>query len=246
MRTKYDPQEAICVLLYKKPLPIEEISQELYNNRNSRVSKYVDNLRKKEWIQVILDTRDGKKKICHPLPKCFIDSIDRDIPLTSHEKEKLKVMFSTVGFKKFVANFTKKEPIPDIEYVKLHIGLYAIYIDILIRYAVMQTGWTIKQCTEIYRDYIKTKKVKEMIFDRYKQLNTMLSGRNDNIILDLDFEDMLLSFINLNSDLRKKICDCYGNSDILYSLAFMNMSVCNSVDSLKNDPEFRNKLNIKK
>ena len=136
MTKKYDnPKETICLLLMKKPLPIEKISELLYGNRNVRVNEYVRELRAVKWIRITLGETDIKQKICHVTTKCLIDSIHYElstygIELTREDRNKLKEYFATKGFKSFLSYLLKdidlKETPFDFSIIKKHLALYSI------------------------------------------------------------------------------------------------------------------------
>ncbi|MBN2065410.1 MAG: hypothetical protein JW771_01190 [Candidatus Thermoplasmatota archaeon] len=250
-----NPQEAIILLVYNESLNVKEITRRLYNtNRNAHVSTWLRTLELKGWIKEDTDywryhkgaQKDKRFRYYFSMPQAIIDSVDKETPLKPSERKKLETLFSTLGFKKFVGQFADQRPVRDLDFLKWHIGLFAVYTNIFIDYAVNSTTLTLKQCKYIFLKYLKSNSMQRTIFNEYKKINRQLSREESNIKLDFDYQSMLLMFFDLGSGLRQKLVACYGDASLLRNLAFTGMSLCKTVDNLANDPTFRKKINYKK
>ena len=221
-----NPKETICVLLYKEPLPIEEISKILYGSRNSRVSGYVNELAKKEWLKIKLG-KDGRERICYVTSKGMLDSITKDLKkrskkyndptliLTLEEKRKLKAYLSSPAFKTYMSSLTKSY---DFSAVKEEIGIYCIFRDITLTYLLERTGidYTkpdavneMLKDAELIESTERRQHIKDLVsldklgFPLITKLSNLLRRPNPNLIADY-FKDIIKFVEGTNQKLEEK------------------------------------------
>jgi hypothetical protein len=103
------PKETICLLLYEKPLNVEEICKIMYGKRNSRVPTWLKELWKKKWIKPIVKQgyHDTRFHYYQTTPKWIHDKISAElkrkkIQLTPDEKLRLQHFLNTKHMKKFL------------------------------------------------------------------------------------------------------------------------------------------------
>lgn len=151
-----NPKETLCLLLYKQPLTIEEISTTLYGSRNSRVSGYIKDLVKKNWIKIELDKQDYRKKVCHVTSKGIFDNINNNIDdlakyyqkstlkLTSDEKVKLRTFLNGSAFREFVIGYVDsidfKKVTNDFSTIIEDLALHCLFLETIDVYYQNKTG----------------------------------------------------------------------------------------------------------
>jgi len=158
MKKLCDPKETILALLYKKPLPIEKISEELYTSRNTRANRYVHELENNGLITIkSIDKKDYKKRICQPTSKALFNSIVNQLEYISkkydnsnfqlNEKEKtcLKKFLESPWFLQFASGIMNSIDLKEVEHPFLHIKLilsyHCMYLFAGEKYYSAKFGW---------------------------------------------------------------------------------------------------------
>lgn len=153
------PNEAICVITYCNPQNVEEICLKLYGNkRNARVSGWITELLKKNWIRQIENFKDRRYKYYKATPKSLFDSIVIDLKkqhvILSKDKNREKRLLTFLDsdcFRKFVKNFSDAGA-PDFTAVKKNLCYLVLYITFIDYYSIYRTA-------EDFSDFCKKKDI---------------------------------------------------------------------------------------
>jgi len=106
MKNYINPKEAICLIIYEKPLNVESICNKLYEKkRNSRVNILLRELRDMGWIKPI-PLYDMRNHYYQSTPKFILDIIESHIELDPIDRKKIKRIIASDSFKTYIEKFT--------------------------------------------------------------------------------------------------------------------------------------------
>lgn len=134
-----NPKERIYLVLYEKPLNVSEVNSLLYKKRNAKVSRWITELKRKSWLKEVKNYylfKNGKKKderyrYYQSTQKGILDSICKEIELTSIEKQKLTKYLKSKAFVNYVLSYVNSIEFKDensgFSKLKNDLGVYALF-----------------------------------------------------------------------------------------------------------------------
>lgn len=231
------PKETICLLLYNQKMNVGEISEKMYQYRNPKVSVWIGELEGEKWIQQTTPLfengrkKDRREKYYQATPKCLLDTLKKDVNLTSHDEEKLLSILSSSDFKFLIGKFIDINPRTDFRSIKNILSYFAIYIRIFTKYATQKTGMKTKDFRRMWDKAQHSGANKELFFATFNRYYMELSEQS-HPEPDYSFEEMLFGFITLGDDLLLKLCSLNESYDVMFRLAFTVLAMRDTIDKL--------------
>lgn len=214
-----EPKEKICLLIYNASLTTGDISKKLYDYRNPKVSTWLGELLEKQWITEEKRKEDRRENYYHATSKCLLDSIEEDIRLNSHEREKLKNLFESEDFKKLIGLFPVETS--DFYSIKQFIAFLSMVTNTFNNFTKDKQNFSSKEYKKYFLVTVKKLIPKSDLRQTIKEAQSKYFIKDSPVEIPFNIENFMFEFMGFGSDLLNKLSSLVPGYNIIGVSMFM-------------------------